>query len=128
MAGHAFDDWKVMPEAGKSRSRPELKLVAPLFDRNEYQVIEIARRDSVWSIRPRSKVVRLVGHLFGIRPQNPLAAPRLEAIRRYAVAARADTGNSHDRERQLFEEAGFTSAHADFIKLKMNEKLPLSLH
>lgn len=126
MASRAFDSWPVVPETDRRPLPPALTLVAPLFSMSEYQVIHIARRDSVWSIRPRSWLVRLVGRLFGIHPQNPLAEPRLEAVRRFAVAARASGAMPGDGEYRLFEAAGFHAAHADFIVKKMTEKLPLS--
>jgi hypothetical protein len=126
MASHAFGNWPIVPETDRRPLLPRLALVTPLFSQSEYQVIQIARRDSVWSIRPRSWLVRLVGRLFGIHPQNRLAEPRLEAVRRFAVAARAGGAMPDDGEYRLFETAGFGAAHADFIVRKMTEKLPLS--
>jgi hypothetical protein len=126
MASRAFDKWAPAPETDRQPLLQPLTLVAPMFTRSEYQVIELARRDSVWSIRPRSLLVRLFGRLFGIHPQTALAEPRLEAVRRFAVAARARGTMPDDGEYRLFEAAGFTATHADFIVRKMSEKLPLS--
>jgi hypothetical protein len=126
MASHAFDNWQVMSETSKRHKAPELKLVAPLFTHREFQVIELARRDSIWSIRPRSWLVRLVGRLFGIHPTNPLADPRLETIRRFAVAAKSGDSSSTNVEYRQFQDAGFSPGHADFIAQRMTEKLPLS--
>lgn len=123
MASHAFDNWQDLPHIIK---RPELALVAPLFNRYEFQVIELARRDSIWSIRPRSWPVRIVGRLFGIHPTNPLADPRLEAIRRFAVAVNSGDRSLTDAEYRQFHDAGFSPCHADLIVQRMKEKLPLS--
>lgn len=126
MASHALDNWQTVPETDRRLSRPELKLVAPLFSPSEFQAIQIARRDSVWSIRTDSHWVRLASRLFGIHPQNKLADPLLEAVRRFAVAARSNGGMPNETEYRLFEAAGYSAAHADFIIQTITEKLPLS--
>ena len=126
MASHAFDNWQAMPETSRRHLASELRVVAPMFTHREFQAIELARRDSIWSIRPRSWLVRLVGRLFGIHPTNPLADPRLETIRRFAVAAKSGDRSSTDVEYRQFQDAGFSPGHADFIVQRMTEKLPLS--
>jgi hypothetical protein len=122
MASHAFDSGQVVPDTSK---RHALTLVPPLFTRGEDQVIALARRDSIASIRPGSWLTNMARRLFGIVPANPLADPRLEAIRRFAVAARHGHGGTIDMERRQFLAAGFSPGHADFIMWRMTEKLSL---
>jgi hypothetical protein len=126
MASHAFDDWQVMPETETRPCPPELKLVAPLFNQSEFQVIQLARRDNVWSIKPRSWPIRIVGQLFGLYPQNSLADPKLEAIRRFAVAVKSGQESLTGEEYKLFQDVGFSASHADFVIQRMTEKLTLS--
>ena len=124
MASHAFDHGRVMPGTSE---RPELALTPPLFTRGEYQVIELARRDGIRSIRPRSWPTRIAERLFGIRPANPLADPRLEAIRRFAVAVKHGHGSMIEAEYRQFQAAGYALGHADFIIQRMTDKRPLPM-
>jgi hypothetical protein len=55
--------------------------------RDEWSVVDFARNDSLWSIRPDGLLPRLVRLAFGLAPARPLANERLEALRRFAVAA-----------------------------------------
>jgi hypothetical protein len=55
------------------------------FTSREWLVIEMARRDGARALPPASRIARLLQNLFGIRIANPLADPRLEALRRAAV-------------------------------------------
>lgn len=57
------------------------------LSRDEVAVIEMARAEGPQSARPDTRLRRLVRLLFGIAAVRPLANARLEAIRRFAVAA-----------------------------------------
>lgn len=59
----------------------------PGLGREEWWVVEFARKDSLWSLNPDGLLQRLGRFLFGISPAQPLANERLEALRRLAVAA-----------------------------------------
>jgi hypothetical protein len=63
-------------------------LVEPVgFSRREWQVIVLAQRDGLSSLRPPSRLAKLMGKLFGEGINPRLADPRLEALRRLAVLA-----------------------------------------
>ena len=61
------------------------------FTRREWQVIVLAQRDGLASLRPPSRLARLMGKLFGEGVNPRLADPRLEALRRLAVLAWQDS-------------------------------------
>jgi hypothetical protein len=54
----------------------------------ERQVVTLSRRDSLASVLSQRASGHVLRRLFGIAPSNPLADPRLEALRRYAVLLR----------------------------------------
>lgn len=82
--------------------------------RDEWSVIELARKDGLWSLNPDGLPQRLVRALFGIRPPRPFADPRLEALRRFAVVAwnRGKVGVAHMRE---LVAAGFSCSEANAV-------------
>ncbi len=51
----------------------------------EWAVVRLAREDSMSSIRPESRLGRVIRLIFGIERQNPLSDERLEALRRMSV-------------------------------------------
>jgi hypothetical protein len=115
MAFRAFDDWEravavepppVAAPASASAS-PD-----PVFTPAERHVIAVARIDGPGSVRPRTVLTRLAGALFGMNPPNPLADPRLEALRRFAVLARVSGGDVPRHEIDRFLAAGFTPGAA----------------
>jgi hypothetical protein len=65
-----------------------MPLVEPVgFTRGEWQVIVLAQRDGLSSLRPPTRLAKLMGKLFGEGINPRLADPRLEALRRLAVLA-----------------------------------------
>jgi hypothetical protein len=78
---------------------------------HEWAVVDMARMDGPRSANPNGLVNSLLRTLFGVSIPRPLANERLEALRRFAVAAwfRAEI-----RTRQLRElfAAGFSSNDA----------------
>lgn len=60
---------------------------AAAFDRQEWEIVELARRDSLASLRDPTRAERFVARLFGATISRRLANPRLEALRRLAVLA-----------------------------------------
>ena len=108
MAFRAFDAWQPMAAAEPPRiaainAAPE----APLFTPAERAVIAVARIDGASSVRPRTLLTRLAAALFGVAPPNPLADPRLEALRRFAVLARLAKGHPSRADTDAFLAAGF---------------------
>lgn len=57
------------------------------FTRREWQVIVLAQRDGLSSLRAPGRLAKLAGKLFGEGINPRLADPRLEALRRLAVLA-----------------------------------------
>ena len=54
------------------------------FTRREWIVIRLARNDRSGNPHRFSRLTRLVGRVFGARTANPLADPKLEALRNAA--------------------------------------------
>jgi hypothetical protein len=54
----------------------------------ERQIVAIGLRDPLSSIARPDRLTLATWRLFGFRPANKLADPKLEALRRYAVVAR----------------------------------------
>lgn len=86
----------------------------PQLGRDEWSVVELARRDSLWSLNPDGFVQRLVRIAFGLTFGQPLANERLEALRRFAVVAWNRTQVGADWLCQ-FLAAGFTLADARVV-------------
>ncbi len=96
--------------ASDSRIRGELVHLG----RDEWSVVELARRDSLWSLNPDGLLQRLVRIAFGLTFGQPLANDRLEALRRFAVVAWNRTQVGADWLCQLLA-AGFTLADARVV-------------
>lgn len=75
----------------------------------ERLVVLLSRTDPLWSVRPRRTGGRLLGFLFGMEAPHRLADPRLEALRRYAVAYRLRDEGAEDAEAAALR-AGFSGA------------------
>ncbi|KQN39316.1 hypothetical protein ASG37_06940 [Sphingomonas sp. Leaf407] len=87
-------------------------LVAPI----ERQVILAARGDSRRSLRAPGRIDRALGWLFGWKPANRLADPRLEALRRYVVMARLRGDRLPIEETARLIAAGFVRGAIDEIR------------
>ncbi|MBY8822364.1 hypothetical protein [Sphingomonas colocasiae] len=109
MAYRAFDGWPFGVAAQRAdEATSAAPGTEPVFSALEMSVVALAARDTAWSVRPRTRFVRIVEALFGIRRSNPLANPRLEALRRFAVIARTVRGAVPAPELQAFFAAGFS--------------------
>lgn len=51
-------------------------------------VISLSMRDPVWSVSPSGRLRRAFNWIFDVRPPNPFADARLEALRRFAILVR----------------------------------------
>ena len=58
-----------------------------VFERAEWQVIMIAQKEGLASLSEPGWLSRLITTLFGGTVPRPLADPKLEALRRFAVLA-----------------------------------------
>lgn len=89
------------------------------FTHAEARVIALADSDRADSVGARSRLGRFIDRVFGIRRSNPLADPRLEALRRFAVLARLSDGRLPGAEIERFIAAGFTVLQARALQLRV---------
>lgn len=92
---------------------------ADLFTWEELSVIDLAKHDGVWSLRPDSRLRRLGAFLFGIEPAKPLANKRLESLRRLAVQVWR-RGKLTRAAVEEFLAAGFSRRHAEAVLAKIS--------
>lgn len=83
------------------------------FGRDEWAVVDLAERDGLWSLNPDGLLQRLSRLIFGLAPPQPLANERLEALRRFAVAAWQQKITT--ARLASFGDAGFTSVEASLV-------------
>ncbi len=120
MAYRAFDEWQHaaaaeplrLPAAAAPRPVAPAPAPAPAFTPVELSVISLARVDGLATLRPRNWLTRLAERLFGVGRPNPLADPRLEALRRFALIVRNHRGDPPQGEIDRFLAAGFTARAA----------------
>jgi hypothetical protein len=115
MAYRAPDAWEILlPTQSDSPPpvQPGLESEAAAFAPLELQVISLTALDPPSSLRRPSRLARLVERWLGLATRKPLANPRLEALRRFAVLARSARGRLPARELERFLSAGFTKAQA----------------
>ena len=86
----------------------------------EWQVVELAQRDKLSSIRPAGWIVRALRWVFGGRMANALSDGRLEALRRIAVLSWYRGYAIAPAEVRLFLAAGFTPDHYDLLLARIN--------
>jgi hypothetical protein len=84
--------YAALASSGKLSPEPQISgdsqlADSPALGREEWSVVEFARNDGLWSLNPDGFMQRLTRTLFGVRPPQPLANERLEALRRFAVIA-----------------------------------------
>lgn len=86
-----------------------LKSERTQLNRIEREAVMLAKKDRRSSIRPIGVLRKTAGRLFGLPARNRLADPRLEALRRFAVAIAHDTPARSDDEADALRTLGFTS-------------------
>lgn len=82
----------------------------------ERRAVDVARRDPLSSIRAPSRFDRLLVAAFALRRPLPLADAKLEAVRRYAVAARLGGRYHVDRERAALLAHGYSEPQAAMVE------------
>lgn len=85
------------------------------FSALEWNVVALARRDSLRSLATPGRLSRAMGSLFGSGTASTLADPRLEALRRMAVHAWRRGFAVPMAEIQQFLAAGFTEAQIETL-------------
>ncbi len=75
----------------------------------ERQVIQLAAADGRWSLSGSGRFQSVLAWLFGLERPNPLADPRLEALRRYAVTIRLNAAQLTREEDNRMTSIGFSA-------------------
>lgn len=89
---------------------------APTLSTLEWQVVTIARRDRLSSLKAPGLLARATALIFGVRGTNPrLANPRLEALRRIAVAAWHKSYRVPADEIRRFLAAGYSTDQLEML-------------
>jgi hypothetical protein len=86
----------------------------------EWQVVTLAQRDKLASIRPAGPMVCALRWVFGARVSNALSDARLEALRRIAVLSWYRGYAVAPAEVRAFVAAGFTIDHYDMLLARIN--------
>ena len=86
----------------------------------EWQVVALARRDRISSIRPAGTITRAMRWLFGTSVSNALSDARLEALRRIAVLSWYRGYSIASDEVRAFVAAGFSLDHYDLLLTHIN--------
>ena len=81
----------------------------------EWSVVALAQGEKLSSINRPGRVAIAMHRLFGLKPANELADPRLEALRRLAVIAWHRGYAVHSSEIHAFKAAGFTMAQYELV-------------
>ena len=94
------------------------------FSRREWQVIVLAQRDGLASLRPPSRLAKLMGKLFGEGINPRLADPRLEALRRLAVLAWQHGYAVPISAIKAVKEAGFSGDQVELLLASVSNARP----
>lgn len=104
------------PLHGNAVAAPPELLAEAGFSALEWQVIALARRDRLSSLRNPGRTAKLLGLIFGSQgASSKLADHRLEALRRLAVLAWHRGPALPKHEVEAFHAAGFTPAQHDML-------------
>lgn len=85
------------------------------FEVVEWQVIGLARKDGTATLTEPGRLGRILGLVFGARPNPRLADARLEALRRLAVEAWHRGYAVSLSALAAFKAAGFTTAQLELL-------------
>ena len=115
----AYLDFDFMHSAAVSARRTEAATISlqTLFSAIEQSVIKIAMTDPSASLDPENLWLRRIRHLFGTVRVNPLANPRLEALRRVVVSLLRSTESRALVEVDAAISLGMTQIQADTLRV-----------
>ena len=85
------------------------------FSALEWSVVALARRDSLASLRAPGRIAKAMAVVFGSSSANPIADPRLEALRRIAVQGWHRGFAVAESEMTRFFEAGFSAGQLELL-------------
>jgi hypothetical protein len=92
-----------------------IKAVATGFSPTEWQVVQLARRDGLASLRGPGAWARLKTMIFGPQPHFKLASRRLEALRRLAVEGWHHGFAVRPSAISEFRDAGFSEGQVELL-------------
>jgi hypothetical protein len=113
----AFIDF-TQPLAGPSHqiaAHSAIRAESAAFGTQEWQIIGLARKDGLRSLREPTRFERLTGLIFGPSRNRQLANGRLEALRRLAVEAWHRGYAVSLSALAAFRAAGFTKAQLELL-------------
>ncbi len=85
------------------------------FSALEWSVVALARRDSLASLRTPGRIAKAMAAVFGSSSENPIADPRLEALRRMAVQGWHRGFAVPESEMARFFKAGFSANQLELL-------------
>ncbi|WP_454884677.1 hypothetical protein [Sphingomonas oryzagri] len=91
------------------------------FERGEWEVIVLAQRDDLASLRAPGRLARTFAALFGGNPDRRLASPRLEALRRLAVHAWHQGYAVPVSAMKSFKEVGFSADQLELLLASISQ-------
>jgi len=95
--------------------RDRIKATATTFSPTEWQVVQLARRDGMASLREPGLWTRIKTMIFGPQPHFRLASKRLEALRRLAVDSWHNGFAVRPSAITDFRNAGFSEGHVELL-------------
>lgn len=89
--------------------------IPAVFERQEWEVIVLARHDGLSSLREPGRLARMMALLFGGNVDRRLASPRLEALRRLAVLTWHHGYQAPVSAMKAFKEQGFSADQLELL-------------
>lgn len=105
---------EIAPASGSRVSTINMAPAAS-FSALEWSVVALARRDSLGSLRNPGRIAKAMAVVFGSRTENPIADPKLEALRRTAVHAWHRSFAIPESEIERFHDAGFSADQLELL-------------
>lgn len=97
-------------------ARPAIKPAPTVgFSALEWLVVALARQDSLASLRTPGRIAKAMAVVFGGSSKNPIADPRLEALRRMAVQGWHRGFAVPESEMARFSQAGFSADQLELL-------------
>ena len=113
----AYVNFAEMAPALLFRPAPTPAQTAPAatFSALEWSVVALARRDSLGSLGTPGPIAKTMAAVFGVASENPIADPRLEALRRMSVYGWHRGFAVPPSEIDRFSEAGFAADQLELL-------------
>ncbi|MCJ8157605.1 hypothetical protein [Sphingomonas sp. LaA6.9] len=123
MAYRAFDEGLFAPTAFAPAKAAQAAGEQLPFSALELRVIALSKSEGPSSLEPPSRLGAFLETLFAIKRPNPLADPRLEALRRFAILARSVGDRLADAEVNAFLRAGFDRVQAAWLRRNVHAQI-----